>query len=120
MVGRGLWGSSAGAPGALSILGELRRTGYDVAFDLQGLIKSAAFARLSGARRVVGFDRAHLRERAASMFYTEMSDTGRAVHVVDKNLSVLAAIGIEGCCAHVPDASARISGGRRCAGCGGW
>ena len=27
---------------------------YDVALDLQGLLKSAAFARLSGAARVVG------------------------------------------------------------------
>ena len=31
--------------------------GYDVVLDLQGLLKSAVLARLSGARRVVGFPR---------------------------------------------------------------
>lgn len=73
----------------------LRRERYDVAFDLQGLLKSAAFARLSGAARVVGFDRAHVRERAAALFYTERIDPGGAAHVVDKNLALLAALGIE-------------------------
>ena len=33
---------------------ELRRARYDVAIDLQGLIKSALLARLSGAPRVLG------------------------------------------------------------------
>ena len=49
----------------------LRARHYDVALDFQGLLKSAALARLSGARRVVGFDRAALRERPAAPFYTE-------------------------------------------------
>src|SRR3954465_4498603 len=34
---------------------ELRGNKYDVAIDLQGLIKSAVLARASGAPRVVGF-----------------------------------------------------------------
>ena len=34
---------------------ELRRNRYDVALDLQGLIKSAVIARSSGAGRVIGF-----------------------------------------------------------------
>ena len=44
----------------------LRARTYDVALDFQGLLKSAALARLSGAGRVIGFDRAALRERAAA------------------------------------------------------
>ena len=40
----------------------LRATRYDVALDLQGLLKSAVLARRSGARRVLGFERAALRE----------------------------------------------------------
>jgi lipopolysaccharide heptosyltransferase I len=75
---------------------ELRRSRYDLAFDLQGLLKSAVLARLSGARRVVGFAPAHLRERAAWLFYTETVDPAGARHVVDKNLAALAAVGITG------------------------
>ena len=55
---------------------ELRRSRYDVAFDLQGLIKSAVLARLSGARRVVGFSSSYLREPLARPFYTEVYDPG--------------------------------------------
>ncbi len=82
------WGASFGA------VRELRRGRYDVAVDLQGLVKSAAFARLSGAPRVIGFARAHLRERLAAGFYSEACDPGAARHVVDKNLSVLELFGI--------------------------
>src|SRR5437870_3567796 len=41
---------------------ELRRMRYDVAIDLQGLLKSAVLARSSGATRVVGFATTYLRE----------------------------------------------------------
>jgi heptosyltransferase I len=80
--------------GAVATIRRLRQARYDAAVDLQGLIKSAAFARLSGARRVIGFDRRHLRERPASVFYTETRDPAGAVHVVDKNLSLLSAFDI--------------------------
>jgi lipopolysaccharide heptosyltransferase I len=72
----------------------LRRERYDVAIDVQGLVKSAAFARLSGAARVIGFDRQHVRERAASFFYTEHGHPGDAAHVIDRNLSLLDPLGI--------------------------
>lgn len=76
-----------------SVLGDLRRTGYDVALDLQGLLKSAALARLSGASRVIGFPADLLRERAARFLYTETAGDV-APHVIDKNLSMLKAVGI--------------------------
>jgi heptosyltransferase-1 len=82
------------AGGMLSAVRELRRQKYDVAVDLQGLVKSAAFARLSGAPRVIGFDRSHVREKPASFFYSEPCDPGAASHVVDKNLAMLTAFGI--------------------------
>jgi lipopolysaccharide heptosyltransferase I len=84
------WGAALGA------LRALRREGYHVAVDLQGLVKSAAFARMSGAPRVIGFSRAHLREKLAAGFYSEACDPGDVSHVVDKNLSVLALFGIAG------------------------
>jgi len=72
---------------------ELKRRRYDVALDFQGLLKSAALARLSGARRVLGFDRASLRESAAAPLYTERAQVGEESHVIEKNLRLAAAIG---------------------------
>jgi lipopolysaccharide heptosyltransferase I len=83
------------AAGVIGTIRALRQERYDVAIDLQGLLKSAVFARLSGAARVIGFDRAHVRERAASAFYTERVDPGGATHVIDKNLALLSALGID-------------------------
>ena len=79
---------------SLRTLGMLRRGRYDVAIDVQGILKSAAFARLSGAARVVGFDRAHVRERVASLFYTDHGHPGDGAHVIDRNLSLLEPLGI--------------------------
>jgi heptosyltransferase I len=72
----------------------LRAQGYDLALDLQGLLKSAVWARLSGARRVVGFDRAHLREELAASFYSESVLPDAGGHVMRKNLSILSALNI--------------------------
>jgi heptosyltransferase I len=79
----------SGPRAPLAIVRELRRTQYDVALDLQGLIKSAAFARASGARRVIGYTQPYLREPAARFFYTEHVDAGDAPHVVYKSLAAL-------------------------------
>ena len=77
-----------------TFLRELREVSYDVALDVQGLGKSALVARLSGARRVVGFGAPFLRERWARWLYTETADPGRSRHVVDRNLGILAALGV--------------------------
>jgi lipopolysaccharide heptosyltransferase I len=78
----------------------LRETSYDVALDFQGLMKSAVFARASGAHRVAGFSIWHLREKSARPFYSE-TDQGStrtqddaAVHVIQKNLHLLKVLGI--------------------------
>lgn len=86
-------------PAAVALL---RRTRYDVAIDLQGLLKSALIARLSGAQRVIGFARRHARESAASLFYSERYDPGGpgaldpadTRHVVTINLGMLTMLGI--------------------------
>ena len=95
-------GDASGGTSLLSAIRELRRARYDVAIDLQGLIKSAVLARSSGAPRVVGFSSRYARERAARLFYTEAFDPGRGGlydpretrHVVDLNLAVLSRLGI--------------------------
>ena len=56
----------------LRVVRELRAKPYDVALDLQGLMKSALLARVSGAPRVIGFSIWHLREKAARPFYSEV------------------------------------------------
>jgi lipopolysaccharide heptosyltransferase I len=70
---------------------ELKGSGYDVAFDFQGLIKSAALARFSGAASVVGFNRRALREPLARLFYTNTPIVGEGRHVIDKNLALMSA-----------------------------
>jgi lipopolysaccharide heptosyltransferase I len=96
-------GHESGAPSILSAIVELRRARYDVAIDLQGLLKSAVLARSSGAGRVVGFARTYLRERLARPFYTDAYDPGcggiydplERRNVVDINLGLLTPLGIQ-------------------------
>jgi lipopolysaccharide heptosyltransferase I len=82
-----------GIPGLLRTIRSLRRRAYDVAVDFQGLMKSATFARLSGARRVIGFARDVLREPLASLLYTESIDPGVYGHVIQKNVALAGAVG---------------------------
>lgn len=70
----------------------LRPRHYDVALDFQGLIKSAALARFSGAREVVGFDRVALREPAARFFYHRTAQIGEGRHVIAKNLALASSV----------------------------
>jgi len=74
-----------------------RQARYDVAFDFQGLMKSAVLARASGASRVAGFSIWHLREKTARPFYSETDDTGdnEAEHVIQKNLHLLRLVGVQ-------------------------
>ncbi len=78
----------------LSTMRALRANQYDLAFDFQGLLKSAALARSSGAARVVGFETSALREPIAGRFYTERVDPGPPSHIIFKNLALLRAIGL--------------------------
>jgi heptosyltransferase I len=81
---------------ARAALQATRRARYDIALDFQGLWKSAGWARLSGARRVVGFAGPWRREPASRLLLREtVTLPDAAVHVVDKNLALLRALGIE-------------------------
>ena len=78
----------------LHALRELRSADYDAVIDFQGLMKSAVLARLVGARRTIGFPRAHLREPLARVLYTHAPDPGEAPHVILKNLALLVPLGV--------------------------
>src|SRR5260370_152823 len=64
----------------------LRASAFDLALDFQGLLKSAMVARLSGARRVVGFERDGLREPASRFLLHQKVPIPPCLHVIRKNL----------------------------------
>jgi ADP-heptose:LPS heptosyltransferase len=74
---------------------ELRGTRREAALDLQGLWKSAGWARLAGTARAIGYAPRWRREPLSSVLLTEQVLLGpEAVHVIDKNLALLRTIGI--------------------------
>lgn len=70
-------------------LREVRAMKYDIALDLQGAIRSATAARLSGAKIRIG--PAEPREGPARMFYTRTVVT-RCAHVVEQAMSLASAV----------------------------
>ena len=80
---------------ALSTVRSLRARRYDVALDFQGLWKSAAWARVSGARRVVGWESGSRREPASAVLVPERAVRSGGGHVIDKNLALLLSLGID-------------------------
>jgi lipopolysaccharide heptosyltransferase I len=90
------------APDFVRTIADLRRTEYDASIDLQGLVKSAALARAAAARRTIGYPRVHLREPLAALLYTEAPDPGEAVHVIDKSLALVSALGVTDTRVHFP------------------
>jgi heptosyltransferase I len=74
----------------------LRSAGFDIALDLQGLFKSAAWSRLSGARRTAGHETRARREPLSRLLVHETVHVPPdVVHVIDKNLALLRAVGID-------------------------
>jgi lipopolysaccharide heptosyltransferase I len=78
----------------LPVMRAIRRARYDLAIDLQGLLKSAALARAAGARETAGFVARQLREPLAGAFYTRRVAADDSGHVVRKNLSLVEALGV--------------------------
>ncbi|MCD9188652.1 MAG: lipopolysaccharide heptosyltransferase I [Pyrinomonadaceae bacterium] len=69
-------------------LRELRKYSFDIALDFQGLLKSAAIAKLSRARKRAGFAKQNLREPASRFLLTETVETEKQIHVIRKNLKL--------------------------------
>jgi heptosyltransferase-1 len=76
-------------------LRRLRASTFDTALDFQGLLKSAAIARLSGARRSYGFAREALREPPSRFLLSKTISVPLRSHVIVKNLALVkGALGI--------------------------
>jgi heptosyltransferase-1 len=78
---------------------ELREGHYDAVLDLQGAVRSAAVARMTGSRRRVG--ESHPREWAARWCYTERVVTHGA-HVIEQDGSCLPSWGVLLCSPCLP------------------
>lgn len=71
----------------------LREYHYDAAFDFQGLMKSAIFARLSHSGKRIGLARGWLREPLAAFLYTQRVSPKDRTHIIEINLSLVEALG---------------------------
>jgi heptosyltransferase-1 len=77
------------ARSVMALRRELRDAHYDIAIDLQGSIRSAVIARMSGAARVIGS--AKPREAQARWLYTQRVAT-HAMHVVQQAVEIASAV----------------------------
>jgi heptosyltransferase-1 len=74
----------------------IRFAGFDVAIDLQGLLKSGLLTAYTGARTRIGFSRAYCRERVNVLFTNRrVTPPPEAKHVVEQYLALLAPLGIQ-------------------------
>ncbi len=78
----------------LAIFSELKKirhyanSNYDLVIDAQGLVKSAIVARLLG-KKVAGFDKHSIREKAASWFYQTTVNITYHANTIDRNAKAL-------------------------------
>jgi len=79
---------------AIDAIGRMRTV--DESIDFQGLIKSAIFGWLSGARLRYGFDKRAVREKPSLLFTNRKINVDTTKHVVDQNLELAQATKLYG------------------------
>jgi ADP-heptose:LPS heptosyltransferase len=73
----------------------LKNGHYDLVLDLQGLLRSAIFAKMTGCPRRIGLKEAR---EFASLFYThQVARPADSVHLLDTYFALLMEIGVETC-----------------------
>jgi heptosyltransferase-1 len=69
---------------------KLRKLGpYDIVIDMQGLIKSAIVSKLIPSHKTVGFDKDSIRERLASVFYSDKLNYDYSNNVIERNVALI-------------------------------
>lgn len=68
---------------------ELKKEGFDIVIDLQGLFRSGIITFLTGSPVRIGFKEAR---ELSYLFYTHRVEGGRDVHAVERYLKILSAI----------------------------
>ncbi|HMG34493.1 MAG TPA: glycosyltransferase family 9 protein [Blastocatellia bacterium] len=85
------WRAQPFSPATIEDYKSCRRrlgTGFDVAIDFQGLLKSGIVASFSGATRRIGFETSELRESVSRYWLTEQVTTSQCQHVIQKNCAL--------------------------------
>ena len=75
-----------------SLVGELKGESYDIAVDLQGLLRSGILTAASKAPVRLGFREAR---EGSRLFYTQSITGGRDIHAVDRYLKIASAMGCD-------------------------
>ena len=109
------WSWPASVRPFFGLVRALRRQKFDAAIDFQGLLKSAALTRLSGATLTLG--PADSRERLASAFYSRrpVRQSPDRRHIIDLNIGITELLGCSNggparFCLDIPnDARARVA-----------
>jgi len=71
-------------------LKKVRKLGpYDIVIDMQGLIKSAIVSKLIPAHKTIGFDKESIRERLASVFYSDKFNYEYSKNVIERNVALI-------------------------------
>ena len=74
----------------LNELKKVRKLGpYDIVIDMQGLIKSAIVSKLIPAHKTIGFDKESIRERLASVFYSDKFNYEYTKNVIERNVALI-------------------------------
>lgn len=71
---------------------ELRNESYDIAIDLQGLLRSGILTNATRAPLKIGFKEAR---EGSTMFYTHKIQGGNEIHAVDRYLKIASAMGCD-------------------------
>ncbi len=86
------WGSPWRWPEAVQSVRRIRRMGFDVVLDLQGLLRSGLMAWLANGAMTVGVD--DPREGAPAFYDVRVSRPERRLHAVDWCLAALGPLGV--------------------------
>ena len=62
---------------------------YDMVIDMQGLVKSALFARLIPSEETIGFDNHSARESLASFFYNKTFSFDYKRNIIERNMEIV-------------------------------
>ncbi|MCK6447555.1 MAG: lipopolysaccharide heptosyltransferase II [Planctomycetes bacterium] len=84
-----------GLRGLAEWIADVRAQGYELAIDLQRILKSAWLARLSGATRVLAYDRRRCKELSWVLAAERIEEGPPHEHMVDQYLSFARALGVE-------------------------
>ena len=89
------WSKGSGVRGFRTVVQEVRAQNYELAVDLQRIQKSAALARMSGAPRVLGYDRGRAKEGSWLWARERIAPGDPHAHMVDQYLEFARHLGVD-------------------------